>query len=560
MEHLPETLPILDPRLRSAEAPPWHRVKAGHAGLVEADWDRVIVEQATVLADALSAANVIGADAKLRFLGQQIDSVDVLMAEVDGDDLASFRRLVLVEDKLLKNTDAKRKVLAQIVEYSERARAAWRFEELRANPKLASQGDWLDRNRTGVEHSLRQGDFLLVIAGDGIDENLQRLVRRFAAQHDPLNLSELCLVSMAVYARGDERLFVPHVVSAVQLQQRELAIRVVVESPDGVMMPARVERVTSQEAAATTATPERPEVTAFLARLKASLDGEMSEAAWLPSDRVRKRLSYNFSLDAQARSVASLAVHFGPGMSASWSPIRVGLEVGTTVEGLRERLEAKLRRAVASGSLLAGTKVRISGKQNVEAVVALDWRDPNGLDDALFEQVISTFRTIRSGVEPIIGTDARPEIVPFLREIAATLDPEMRDAGWSSTDFPRKTIEYAWSDEDWEVFSFQVHIGADDPVDWSLIQVGAYGRARKSQKRDACKAVFDALISTGVLPKATRVEAFSKREVSALVSFDIHEPVALDASMRERVIAAFRKIRSAIEPALGFDVTPSNTE
>jgi hypothetical protein len=250
MDCLPDTLPILDATLSPLKRAPWQRIHPGSSGLQEGDWDRVLVEQAKTLAEALRAARLIGDNADLRVLGQQVNVVDVLMAEVERDEDASFRRLVLVEDKLLKSPDAKRRVLAQIVEYSERARAEWRFDELRANPKLELHRQWLDDNRSAVEHSLRQGEFLLVIAGDGIDENLQRLARRFAAQHDPLNLSELCLVSLALYGRVEERLLVPHVVTAVQLHQRELAIRVVVESPEGTPVAAHAERVTTWEAAA----------------------------------------------------------------------------------------------------------------------------------------------------------------------------------------------------------------------------------------------------------------------------------------------------------------------
>jgi hypothetical protein len=93
------------------------------------------------------------------------------------------------------------------------------------------------------------------------------------ATRDPLNLSELCLVSMALYQRGDERLFLPHVVSAVQTHQRELAIRIVVETPDGMPLAARADGVTTQEAVAR----ERADVAEFLSSLRFDLDREMAE-------------------------------------------------------------------------------------------------------------------------------------------------------------------------------------------------------------------------------------------------------------------------------------------
>src|SRR5438128_7871891 len=51
-----------------------------------------------------------------RYLGSQISGIDVLFAEVDAS--GAFRRFVLVEDKLLRNPEAKRTVLAQILDYA----------------------------------------------------------------------------------------------------------------------------------------------------------------------------------------------------------------------------------------------------------------------------------------------------------------------------------------------------------------------------------------------------------------------------------------------------------
>lgn len=139
MDHLPQSLPVLDHSLRTTSAGAWRRVAPTELNFSEADWDRVLMEQVDALSDALAAAEVIGDGARLRVLRDQVDSVDILMAEVGDDDAATFRRLVLVEDKLLKNA-TKRSVLAQIAEYSERARTTWLFEELRG--KLPAHRDW----------------------------------------------------------------------------------------------------------------------------------------------------------------------------------------------------------------------------------------------------------------------------------------------------------------------------------------------------------------------------------------------------------------------------------
>ena len=93
--------------------------------LGESGFDEIIVDNIDILEELLQEADLIAADSKLKVLAVspkpgQILSIDLLFAEVDGkadDDNGEFRRLVVVEDKLEKNAEQRRKVLAQIMEY-----------------------------------------------------------------------------------------------------------------------------------------------------------------------------------------------------------------------------------------------------------------------------------------------------------------------------------------------------------------------------------------------------------------------------------------------------------
>jgi hypothetical protein len=235
-----------------------------------------------------------------------------------------------------------------------------------------------------VDVMLAQGEMLLIIAGDDIDEDLLRLARRFAMGADPLSLAELCLVSLAVYRRGEERLLVPHVVSAVERHQRQLSIRVTVRTPDGAILPADVERDDEADAAAARRgiSPTNPDAEGFLERARHLLDQKLPTGAYTVTGGSRKVLAY--WIDDEAR----LKIHFGGFVRDVWSPIQVGLYVESTSH--RDAWLARVEQASALGKLPVGTAIRASGKKTVEALKSFTWSTPNELNDALLQTITST--------------------------------------------------------------------------------------------------------------------------------------------------------------------------
>jgi hypothetical protein len=201
--------------------------------LKESDYDRLIVGHADLLADTLRQAEIIADDSDLVVLGTQVKAIDVLLAEVEVK-TGEFRRLVLVEDKLFVNPEARRDVLAQVLDYSLNLEEKIDVDALvELLPKQHS--DWLEENRDRIESTLHLGDYLLLICGDRIQERLIRLVDRFVKRADtnPLKLTELGLVSMAIYSDGATHLLIPNFVGAVIGAQRTLTIRVEVRDSAG---------------------------------------------------------------------------------------------------------------------------------------------------------------------------------------------------------------------------------------------------------------------------------------------------------------------------------------
>lgn len=111
-------------------------------------------------------------------------AADIVMFSIEGD-------VAIVECKLEKNPEIKRKVIGQIFEY---ASYLWRMSyeqiDLRVHEKhgksLAelvrdkTKGEWDEENfRYKVRSSLEKGNFFLIIAVDKINEELKRTVQYF---------------------------------------------------------------------------------------------------------------------------------------------------------------------------------------------------------------------------------------------------------------------------------------------------------------------------------------------------------------------------------------------
>jgi len=171
--------------------------------------------------------------------------IDILYATPSG-------RIAVLEAKLWRNPEARRKVVGQILDYAKEL-SHWTYERLDAGVRAATHRDSgnakslvqvvganqanFDEARfiDAVSRSLRRGDLLLMIAGDGIRENVGAITS-FIEDHGTLHFT-FGLVEMAIYQIPDGSLLVhPRV-----LAQSTIIRRIVVEFRGDHLQEAEVE-------------------------------------------------------------------------------------------------------------------------------------------------------------------------------------------------------------------------------------------------------------------------------------------------------------------------------
>ncbi len=132
--------------------------------------------------------------------------IDLLFINSDG-------MITIVETKLWRNPEARRKVVAQIIDYAKDL-AKWSYGDLVKAVKAATgstepdpitsavcddgdESQFMDR----VARNLRLGRFLLLIVGDGIRESVEEIADYL--QHTPSLGFTLGLVEMALFRKGE---------------------------------------------------------------------------------------------------------------------------------------------------------------------------------------------------------------------------------------------------------------------------------------------------------------------------------------------------------------------
>lgn len=163
--------------------------------------------------------------------------LDILMITANGD-------LVIIETKLWRNPESRRKVVAQILDYAKEL-SKWSYSDLQReiNRKLNTKGNILFHiaSKTfpdislneidfvdAVSRNLRLGKFMLIIAGDGIREGAKNLTE-FINKAGNLNFS-LAMVELPMFKTPNDELIVfPRtIVKTVEIQ------KINIEIPEGV--------------------------------------------------------------------------------------------------------------------------------------------------------------------------------------------------------------------------------------------------------------------------------------------------------------------------------------
>ena len=161
-------------------------------------------------------------------LSTRAGSVDALYVNPLG-------RLTLAEFKLWRNPQARREVIGQILDYAKEL-ASWRYADLqrevsralkrkgnvlydlvREHAPAVNEAEFVDN----VTRHLKRGEFLLLIVGDGIREDVEDIVG-FVQRHSGLHFN-LALVEAALYRDGANHIIVqPRVLARTEIVRRDV--------------------------------------------------------------------------------------------------------------------------------------------------------------------------------------------------------------------------------------------------------------------------------------------------------------------------------------------------
>ncbi len=165
--------------------------------------------------------------------------------------------IVLVETKLWRNQEARRTVVAQIIDYAKELRkwdserlnaitAEYTFKKFGQASKIidimaklgyASYSDEGELN-TALNENLENAAFLLMIIGDGIRSGV-REITEFLNENTSMAL-ELALVEMEIYPHNSQTIVIPNTVVKTEIVERPRFEKFEQENKDSKYMDAQV--------------------------------------------------------------------------------------------------------------------------------------------------------------------------------------------------------------------------------------------------------------------------------------------------------------------------------
>ncbi|ABC83045.1 hypothetical protein [Anaeromyxobacter dehalogenans] len=160
-----------------------------------------------------------------------VGSIDILLVSESG-------RVAIVETKLSTNPEARRSVLAQLLDYAVHLGEV----EVEALPDVPEGVEASSEEIARRIHEER--DYLLVVAGDQLNPRAVKLGRTLLGDH-MLNEWELALVEVTVFERmsdagGPKHILVPHIKAAIEVERRQ-TVKVEVEGDRSRVLVERLE-------------------------------------------------------------------------------------------------------------------------------------------------------------------------------------------------------------------------------------------------------------------------------------------------------------------------------
>ena len=191
---------------------------ARDAGFDEGWLQRAIAENCELVLAPCRAAGLIDKEERWAFWGREVHvepgDIDVLL-------VSEYGRLAVVETKLSYNPEARREVVAQVLEYAIHLPSS----PVSNLPPIPNVDDGRPRAEE-VERKLQEGDYLLIIAGDQLDPRAVKLSEVVLGKH-LVRPWDLVLVDVAVFQSGAgsaelKYLLVPHLRGMLKADRRQV--------------------------------------------------------------------------------------------------------------------------------------------------------------------------------------------------------------------------------------------------------------------------------------------------------------------------------------------------
>lgn len=167
-------------------------------------------------------------------------------------------QVVLVETKLWRNPEARREVVGQILDYAKHL-TSWSYDVLEQKAAAAAKGGknfllqklrerFPEADETvyvdGIGRSLKTGDFLLLIVGDGIRQGAESLIG-FLERYGHLRFNFGLIEVASFKLPAGETLLVPRILAKTEILERRI-----LTGPDGALsLEQAVEAEEADEAA-----------------------------------------------------------------------------------------------------------------------------------------------------------------------------------------------------------------------------------------------------------------------------------------------------------------------
>jgi hypothetical protein len=205
--------------LRQPENKTWKLVESSQY-LAEAELQSLLEDSPELIPMDEIRPGAVPLVAALREFSLHVGSVDILAFSAEGD-------IAICECKLAKNTQAKREVIGQILDY---AAHLWEmsyegFDQKIKERRQLNLADWVreavkspewdeEKFRTNVRANLNNGNFILVIAVNEINEELSRIVRYVNTTGNPGYA--FAALEMQRFRSGEIEMLVPRVFGPVR--------------------------------------------------------------------------------------------------------------------------------------------------------------------------------------------------------------------------------------------------------------------------------------------------------------------------------------------------------